>query len=229
MIRKRKGSLWIAAGLTLIAAAMLLSAYNLYDAQRARKAAVDSVQHLQAQIMPGQETEWILPIEAENNIEAAEAPVLTDMLPAVYEETEIPDYILNPAMEMPTSSYEGHEYIGILEIPTLELVIPVMEEWSYPKLRIAPCRYAGTAYANDLVICAHNYDAHFGRLAKLDEGAAVRFTDVDGNTFDYAVELRETLQPADIEDMVSGGWDLSLFTCTRGGSYRVTVRCMRKE
>lgn len=225
MRRKKKGGLWIAAGLTLIAAAMLLSAYNLYDAQRARNTAVESIQHLQTQILPKQEPESIPPAPEEND----EEMLPPDMETIAADEVEIPDYVLNPAMEMPTSSYDGHEYIGILEIPALDLVIPVMEEWSYPKLRIAPCRYAGTAYANDLVICAHNYDAHFGRLAKLEEGAAVRFTDADGNVFDYTAELRETLQPTDIEEMVSGGWDLSLFTCTRGGSYRVTVRCMRKE
>lgn len=32
-----------------------------------------------------------------------------------------------------------------------------------------------------------------------------------------------------VEEMESGDWDLSLFTCTLGGSYRVTVRCERTE
>ena len=225
--KKNKGGLWITLGLVLIAASLLLSAYNLYDAQRAQSASVDSVQYLQAQILPKQAPEM-----PEAEVPAQVAPDVqeeTEAPPVVWEEVEIPDYILDPTMAMPTSSYDGHDYIGILEIPKLDLVIPVMEEWSYPKLRIAPCRYAGTAYADDFVICAHNYDAHFGRLSQLEAGDAVRFTDVDGNVFEYTVALRETLHPTDIEGMGAADWDLSLFTCTRGGSYRITVRCMRNR
>jgi len=141
------------------------------------------------------------------------------------EEVEIPDYILNPNMEMPVSRYNGQDYIGILEIPALELKIPVISKWNYPRLRIAPCRYSGSAYTNNLVISAHNYATHFGNLNKLYEGAAVRFTDVDGNVFNYRVGMKETLNPRDVEYMQDSGWDLTLFTCTPGGSYRVTVRC----
>ena len=39
----------------------------------------------------------------------------------------------------------------------------------------------------------------------------------------------ETLKPRAIEEMDSGEWDLTLFTCTIGGSYRVTVRCEKTE
>ena len=39
------------------------------------------------------------------------------------------------------------------------------------------------------------------------------------------VEL-ETLSPFAIEEMTGGNWDLTLFTCTVGGQYRVTVRCV---
>lgn len=33
------------------------------------------------------------------------------------------------------------------------------------------------------------------------------------------------LQPTAVEEMTSGEWPLSLFTCTIGGKLRVTVRC----
>lgn len=33
----------------------------------------------------------------------------------------------------------------------------------------------------------------------------------------------------DMPTMEIGGWDLSLFTCTLGGQFRVTVRCERAE
>lgn len=140
-------------------------------------------------------------------------------------EQEIPDYVLNPNMKMPTKRQNGQDYIGILEIPAIKIKLPVISEWSYSRLKKAPCRYVGSVYAKNMVIAAHNYPAHFGNLNKLYEGAAVIFTDMDGNVFNYRVDYIETLNPHDIEYMKEGGWDLSLFTCTPGGSYRVTIRC----
>lgn len=104
-----------------------------------------------------------------------------------------------------------------------------MSSLSYPKLKIAPCRYAGSAYLNNLVIAAHNYERHFGGLKRLTVGDAVRFTDVDGNVFNYTVVELEQLEPYQAAEMRSGEWDLTLFTCTLGGQHRVTVRCVRTE
>ena len=95
------------------------------------------------------------------------------------------------------------------------------------KLQKAPCRYSGSAYTDDLVLGAHNYDAHFGRLKKLSYGDAVRVTDLDGNVFSYQVADIEILQPDQLEDLLGGGWPLTLYTCTPGGQSRVTIRCER--
>ena len=100
-----------------------------------------------------------------------------------------------------------------------------MSQWSYPKLRIAPCRYAGSAYQGNLILSAHNYSSHFGQIGTLQAGDRVTFTDVDGNVFLYSVAKIQILQPGDVEEMLSGGWALTLFTCTLGGRTRVTVRC----
>ena len=137
---------------------------------------------------------------------------------------ELPDYKLYPNMEMPTVTVDGLEYIGVLSIPSRNLELPVVSEWSYPNLKKAPCRYKGSAYTNNLILAAHNYSSHFGDLKNLAIGEQVVFTDVDGNRFPYGVVEQEVLQPTAIEQMQSGEWDLTLFTCTLGGSYRVTVR-----
>lgn len=159
-----------------------------------------------------------------DDILAQIAPHNTD-----YSEEAIPDYILNPYMDMPTVEIDGYQYIGTVEIPSLELKLPIMETWSYPHMKISPCRYAGSAYLSNLVICAHNYAAHFGRLKNLQIGDKVVFTDMDGNTFHYAVEEMETLSGTAVEEMQSGKWALTLFTCTFSGQARVTVRCSTDE
>ena len=37
-------------------------------------------------------------------------------------------------------------------IPSIGLELPVMDQWSYAGLKIAPGRYSGTTYADDLVM-----------------------------------------------------------------------------
>ena len=127
--------------------------------------------------------------------------------------------------EMATVKVDGYECIGILSIPVLDLELPVLTDWSYAKLKKAPCHYYGSYYEKDFVIAAHNYKAHFGRLSELQAGDVVVFTDVSGTAHYYEVVILETLPKNATKEMITSGFDLSLYTCTPGGSNRVTVRC----
>ena len=127
--------------------------------------------------------------------------------------------------QMPVGEIKGYEFIGILTIPALEVELPVLTDWSYAKLKVAPCLYYGNCYEPDFVIAAHNYQSHFGRLSKLQAGDIVTFTDVSGNIYGYEVILIETLAENATKEMITSGFDLSLYTCTPGGGSRVTVRC----
>lgn len=142
-------------------------------------------------------------------------------LPDQTEETE------TTAKQIQSVSVEGEDYIGVLDIPALGLSLPVMDNWSYPKLKKAPCRYSGSFLTNDMIIAGHNFKRHFGLLSRLRQGDTVTFTDVDGFVYNYQVIDVETLAGTDVKDMKSGNWDLTLFTCTYGGRSRVAVRCER--
>ena len=120
-----------------------------------------------------------------------------------------------------------YEFIGYISVPSLRLNLPVMSDWSYEKLNISPCRYSGSPATNDFVIAAHNYSSHFGFISSLNTGDTVSFIDVRNQQTDYRVELVDTLSPADVQDMTSGEYDLTLFTCTYSGQARITVRCNR--
>ena len=131
--------------------------------------------------------------------------------------------------EMATVKVDGYECIGILSVPVLDLELPVLTDWSYAKLKKAPCHYYGTYYEKDFVIAAHNYKSHFGRLSKLQAGDIVVFTDVSGTVHYYEVVILETLPKNATKEMITSGFDLSLYTCTLGGGSRVTVRCNAAE
>lgn len=124
---------------------------------------------------------------------------------------------------------DGFGYIGYLSIPTLELELPVMSEWDYTRLKTAPCLYYGSVKSDNMVIAAHNYTRHFGRLSKLRPGDTVRFTDMQGTVYNYSVGDLETLPATATKEMITSSWELSLYTCTYGGGGRVTVRCERTD
>lgn len=205
--KNRIGNILKGAGLILVTAAVLLLVYNLWDGHRARES-----------------EEAILAEYLQENKKASESPDASDK----EDEQNIPDYLLNPDMDMPEytlKSLGDVACIGILEIPALNLELPVISSWSYSSLRLAPCRYSGSAYKGNLVIAAHNYQSHFGGLRTLPEGSEVFFTDAVGNRFSYYVAVTEALTPWSVDDMTSGEWPLTLFTCTLDSQNRVTVRC----
>lgn len=202
-MRKQRGRVFINLGLLLVAAALFLTLYNVTQDRRAQRtagAAVAALKEAAAQ---------------KSSSGSAGLPQLDTT----------PDFVRYPEMEMPVETVAGQDYIGTLEIPAIRRTLPVISQWSYPSLYEAPCRYTGSAYSGDLVIAAHNYSSQFASLRRLQTGDEVRFTDVDGNVFVYAVVLTETLAPTAVEEMTAGEYGLTLFTCTYGGSYRITVRC----
>ncbi len=192
---------FMAFGLSLLMAAGLIIGHNIWESRAAQEAAADTVNQLEA----SGPDEWLQELKGNENF--------------------IPDYILNPNMEMPVVVIDGQEYVGTLEIPVLELELPVLSKWSYPGLKISPCRYTGSAYLNNMTIAAHNYDSHFGRIKNLLAGDEVLFTDSDGNQFTYLVEQVEQYEAEDSQKVIENQHDLVLFTCTLGGKHRVTVQC----
>ena len=125
-----------------------------------------------------------------------------------------------------------YDYAGVIAIPDLSLELPVIDQWSYDRLKVAPCRQSGAAPDGDLVIAAHNYKSHFGYLDRLQPGASVIFTDMEGTVYRYAVEEVRRLEPEDAEDVssvFSSEYPLVLYTCTPGGKARVAVFCRWDE
>lgn len=154
-----------------------------------------------------------------------------EILHRIVEEAEIEENVEKTLYEetMPEKVIDGYGYIGYLTVPSLGLELPIMSDWSYAKLRIAPCRYSGSTVTDDLVIAAHNYASHFGRLKELKTGESVLFTDMNGKARVYETVEINIMEPTDVEEMTSGEFALSLFTCTYGGKSRLTIRCIERK
>jgi sortase A len=127
--------------------------------------------------------------------------------------------------QMKVVDIDGYGYIGYLSIPDLNLELPVMSEWDYDRLKIAPCRYYGSTKTDNLVIAAHNYKSHFGYIGQLKPGNNIAFTDMEGQQKTYIVTSIETLEPYATDKVKDTGDDLILYTCTYGGASRIVIRC----
>lgn len=195
----------LAFGTLCLIAALGLSVYNLASSDRAgsRSASVvDALTPLMTQ-------------------PADEAGDTAEAVPSVPVEQEHPD------REMPTVELDSTRYVGRLEIPRLGLDLPVAANFSMKQLTQTPALYAGSVYRGDMVIAAHNYNSHFGRLNRLEVGDEVRFVAADGRVYRYAVGWSEKMSPSASEEMVTdSNWDLTLFTCTYNGKQRFTLRCV---
>lgn len=206
-MKQKIGKICMVLGALLILASLGLLAYNKWDAARADKAAQTALGELE-----------------------------NTLTKTIEEKNKADDVVLQPELDpdqpMTEVELDGWNYIGYLSIPSIGLNLPVMSEWSYAGLKVAPGRYSGSTYADNMVVCAHNYAKHFSPIKWMAEGAEVYFTDMDGMRWSYEVSAVETIQPTQIEKMTektedSENWDLTLFTCTTGGSARCAVRCVR--
>ena len=139
----------------------------------------------------------------------------------------VDNLITNEVKEMKTININGDEFIGTIKIPSINLELPVMSEYTYNKLKKAPCRYYGNLFTNDLIICAHAYETFFANLVYLKQNDLIIFTDVDGNNYVYEVLEIEVLKSTDVDKMINSDFDLTLYTCTYDNTGRVTVRCNR--
>ena len=201
-MRKWIGVICVILGVVCILSAAGFAVYNRWEDNQAEETAQDLLADVQS-IMDETQPQKPLPDDP------VSLPYDTEKIPA----------------EMATVNVGGYDCIGILSVPVLDLELPVLTDWSYAKLKKAPCHYYGTYYETDFVIAAHNYKSHFGRLSQLQPGDIVIFTDVNGADHCYEVVLLETLPKEATQEMITSGFALSLYTCTPGGASRVTVRC----
>ena len=200
-MRKSPGILCIVIGGVLLLAALGLYGYNRYEDAQAGAEAQVVVQDLEQKL-------------EQTVSKAASTETSTDS-----------EEMLSP--ELPVVMLDGYDYIGVISIPAIDIKLPVMSNWSYPKLKISPCREFGSSRTDDLVIAAHNYESHFGKLGSVSVGDNVIFTDMDGVENHYIVQKTDILQPTDVDAVEHSGYDLVLYTCTYGGKTRITVFCDR--
>ena len=117
-------------------------------------------------------------------------------------------------------------YVGIISIPSLNLYLPIQDEWTKEKAKNSPAIYVGALDSYPLIIGGHNSNSQFNKLYKIKEGAEVIIINLQGEKVTYKVKKIETIDGKDIKGMTETDYPLTLFTCTFNNQARLTIRCI---
>ena len=154
----------------------------------------------------------------EKNAEKTSGEVLEKLEQAI----ESGEFLENDVFE-----YDSKSYIGILSIPSLDIEVPVQNEWSYDNLKLSPCQYTLIG-GEKMIVGGYSYSAFFENLDKISSGDEIYFTSLDGAVNTYEMQWSELLTSGDDEALASdeNAWDLTVFTYTWSGRQWVTVRAV---
>lgn len=207
---KKSGYTLIIIGIVLLCVALSIFLYNEAISLRAEDASARAVSAIKEEIIHNLQNGTI---EREEHVQ---------------EETEdvVEEHVYQ---EMSSITIDGTDYVGYISVPSVDIELPVIAEWNYDNLKLAPCRYTGSIHEDDLVICGHNYRSQFNPLQDVEIGSVVTFVDVFGNLTTYEILEIEVINPTDISLMTESEYPLTLFTCTYGGQARRAIRCIEVE
>ena len=112
--------------------------------------------------------------------------------------------------------------IGIIEIESIDLKLPVVEGATKATLKVALGHVSESATIGDVgncIIAGHrryDYGLMFNRLDEVEVGDVIKYTDVDGKALNFKVYATTVIVPNDTSlfDYDDGQKKLTLLTCT---------------
>jgi len=129
---------------------------------------------------------------------------------------------------MPVLEIDGDDYIGIVEIPAYNAVLPVRNEWDKGDASSSPCRFAGSVYDGSLVIGASDNKGMFDFMKAITAGDIVSVTDVSGSRYSFAVADIVRTSDVSSDNLCDVEYDLTLFARNTYGFDYTVVRCNYK-
>lgn len=216
------GFVFVLMGAVLILSALSLWIYNRYEDAQARKASEELILMLKNRDESTDHEHEYPTVSTDNSLDD-----FIDSTSGTEPTKESEQTTETESNEMLSVEVDGHYYVGYISIPEFDLELPVASDWDYEKLQLSPCRHKGSTKSDDLVIMAHNYYHHFGRIGNLSPGSEVFITDMEDVVHTYTVSSVDKVDPEEADAILDTDHDLVLYTCTQGGTSRVTVYCDR--
>ena len=116
--------------------------------------------------------------------------------------------LLDDSDEMPMVEINQENFVGIIEIPRFNRILPVGGIWNKNLLKY-PLVYKGSIYDRSLIIGGSDSKKQFDFMTQINEKDKVFFIDMKGKRFSYEIEKIEITK--DISNLNSSEYDLIIF------------------
>ncbi len=104
---------------------------------------------------------------------------------------------------------DGIGFVGILEFPRFDSVLPVCESWGNSFKY--PSRFSGSVYDRSIIIGATSQKGQYDFYREISVGDRIYFTDMEGNRYSYSVTDIRYEKNADISALNKREASLTVF------------------
>ena len=129
------------------------------------------------------------------------------------------------------TTIEGYDIEGIIEIPSIELKYPIINQTNDETMKISVTKFWGgniNEVGNYCIAGHNNLDGTmFGKVKKLKEGDIIKLTNLYGETVEYKIFDMYVIDPNDVsctEIVEEGTKEVTLITCTNGRRNRLVTK-----
>ena len=129
------------------------------------------------------------------------------------------------------TTIEGYNIEGIIEIPSIELKYPIINQTNDEAMKISVTKFCGgeiNSIGNYCIAGHNNLDGTmFGKVKKLKKGDIIKLTNLYGETLEYAIFDIYVIDPNDVtctQIVEEGTKEVTLITCTNGRSNRLITK-----
>ena len=110
---------------------------------------------------------------------------------------------------MSVLSVDGTDFVGLIELPRYESVLPVGADWGESSKY--PSRFGGSVYDGSLQIGATTQNGQYDFYRELSVGDTVIYTDVEGNRYTFEITSMRSEKHADQATLGQKEASLTLF------------------
>lgn len=141
------------------------------------------------------------------------------------------DETYDPTVNAVEQFYQGFPMLGYIEIPKINVKLPILSEISMPAMEASICRFYGPELneVGNVTLAGHNYKngTFFSDAAKLSIGDGIFITGKDGQTIKYVIYEKYQTTAEDsrfmTRDITPGTREISLTTCGEDSSVRTII------
>ena len=129
------------------------------------------------------------------------------------------------------TTIDGYSIEGIIEIPSIGLKYPIINETNNKTMKISVTKFTGSTIneIGNYCIAGHNNidGTMFGKVKNLKKGDTIKLTNLYGETIEYQVFDMYVIDPNDIsctKIVEENTKEVTLITCTNGRKNRLVTK-----